>query len=35
MRSLRTFHYHLHAIDQAVNNFKGLRDGRLRLSIEP
>jgi hypothetical protein len=37
--AMRTFHYHLHVINQAVNNGKGLRDGRLRLfeseSIKP
>ena len=36
---MRTFHYHLHVIDQAVNNVKSLRNSRLRLlkseSIEP
>ena len=36
---IRTFHYYLHIIDQAVDNVKGLRDSRLRLleseSIKP
>ena len=29
--AMRTFHYYLHIIDQAVNNVKSLRNGRLRL----
>jgi hypothetical protein len=37
--AMRTFHYYLHAIDQAVDNVKILRDSRPRLleseSIEP
>ena len=36
---MRTFHYYLHVIDQAVDNIKSLGNGRLRLldgeSIEP
>ena len=37
--AMRTFHYYLHVIDQAMNNFKSLRNCHLRLlegeSIEP
>ena len=36
---MRTFHYYLHIVDQAVENPKSLRHGRFRLleckSIEP
>ena len=36
---MRTFHYYLHVIDQAVDNVQSLRSSRLRFlkseSIEP
>ena len=36
---MRTFHYHLHIIDQAVDNIKSLRNGHPRLlegeSVKP